>query len=141
MPCRPSISLRVAASSSSLPFMNLAAKPSMFLPSVTSVTSEARAASSFSTAGGSGSGESWAAASAAAPSTSAPNCKNMLCVFIALILPRGHVPRLFALSPFFPLLVSPTQPATQKRHDEQRRGQAHPDHRMRAPLLSPPLHH
>ena len=58
MPSRPSIRWRVAASSWSLPFMNFAAKASMFLPSVTSVTLEARAASSFSTAGGRGNGRS-----------------------------------------------------------------------------------
>src|ERR1035441_3341654 len=54
MPSRLSISRRVEASSLSLPFMNFEAKASMFLPSVTSVVLEARAASSLSMGGGAG---------------------------------------------------------------------------------------
>src|SRR5579862_88587 len=66
MPSRPSISFRVAASSLSSPFMNFAAKPSMFFPRVTSVTLEAFAASSFSTGDGSGNAEFCAIAGATA---------------------------------------------------------------------------
>src|SRR5579863_6698197 len=66
MPSRPSISFRVAASSLSSPFMNFAANPSMFFPSVTSVTLEALAASSFSTGDGSGNAEFCAIAGATA---------------------------------------------------------------------------
>ena len=74
------MSWRVLASSLSLPFINLAANPSMFLPSVTSVTLEARAASSFSTGEGSGNGE--VCASIGAASVAAPNTKIAIRFFI-----------------------------------------------------------
>ena len=79
------MSWRVAASSLSLPFMNFEANASMFLPSVTSVTLDARAASSFSTGGGRGSCEVCANAlppSATIPSNSAARANRMLRFFI-----------------------------------------------------------
>src|SRR5579871_512451 len=159
MPCSPSISLRVAASSWSLPFMNLAAKSSMFLPSVTSVTLLARVASSFSSAGGMGRGESCAsttrapAAHPAAIKTKAhPNFRVRIVLFPRAAVPcrqpfvhliqcmlcnaqSGHhlAARLFATTPIlFPLYLPPRQAAEQRRN-HQRGGQPQPHHLIPVP--------
>ena len=66
----------------SLPFITLAANPSMFLPSVTSVTLEARAARSFSMGGGAGNCE--VCASAIEASVPAPKTKAMIRFFMSI---------------------------------------------------------
>src|ERR1035438_637486 len=86
MPSRPSMRWRAAASSLSLPFMNLAAKASMFLPSVTSVTSEARVANCFSMSGGRGSGEVCAKIGAASAAVARMRIATRLFTWVSLLL-------------------------------------------------------
>src|SRR3954447_20406058 len=154
MPSRPSIRCLVAASFSSLPFMNLAAKPSMFLPRVTSGTLEARAASSFSTAGGRGNGEFCGRAgnaSTAAPTKPATSRNIRVFIGISPLLVSGPVVRVqlrihfvervagdaqrdhhlaarfFSLAPFLLATQFPLHGAAQRRGHQQSRGHPLPN--------------